>query len=202
MDTIARHNSQLLAAHNIFKLHLLHIKYHPLAVALVAKATDTHRLLLRRTLHTIVDKLPLVAGLHGAQPLARGRIGPVGQFGLLIFNQLLKMLSSFFFALILFQLPLFAQRLLLLVVCIAARVLVQRMAVRVQLQNLFNRIVQKRTIMRDHNNIALKPPDKLLQPRQTLQIQIVGRLVQKDGGWFVDQQPRQAHLGLLPAAEA
>ena len=50
-----------------------------------------------------------------------------------------------------------------------------------------------------HDNCVLKVDQKLLQPRNGIQIQVVGRLIQKQDVWVAEQGLGQKYLYLLGA---
>ena len=50
-----------------------------------------------------------------------------------------------------------------------------------------------------HDNCVLKVDQKLLQPRNGIQVQVVGRLIQKQDVWVAEQGLGQKYLYLLGA---
>ena len=60
-------------------------------------------------------------------------------------------------------------------------------------------IIQKSSIVRDKQYCAVVALEILLQPLDTLNIEVVGRLIQKENGWATQQELRQLNTH-TPAA--
>ena len=71
----------------------------------------------------------------------------------------------------------------------------------VNLHNPVGHLVQKVPVVRDGEDGSLKPVDIGLQPLHTLEVQVIGGLVQEENFCLLQQEPGQIHPGFLPAGE-
>ena len=64
------------------------------------------------------------------------------------------------------------------------------------LDHTLGKAAQKRTVVRDDQHRMWAAPDKVLEPCQCLDIQVVGRLVEQQQVWLADEQRCQSQAGI------
>src|SRR6266508_1962402 len=71
----------------------------------------------------------------------------------------------------------------------------------IQFKNGFDRIIEKRAVVRDNQCRALKAIQPIFEPSEHFDIEVVGGLVQQEEMRFFKQNACQHEPGLLSAAE-
>ena len=134
-------------------------------------------------LRQLLDAALHLGGVRGARLEALDELDLLGQHRLLTVELGLLLL--------------FAQRPLLLVERVVARVRRQRAAV--DLDDLGDDAVHELAVVRGHQQHAFIGPEKVLQPDEAFQIEVVARLVEQHGVGAHEQDAGQRHAH-LPAA--